>query len=76
MSEEIKNNRKLLLQLSSDLHSISQNLDSISQELDSLKILMKEIKSDLVKLNYNESRLQRGENIEKSTGWFVWGLRS
>tara|TARA_R110000851_G_scaffold157452_1_gene300317 strand:+ start:519 stop:719 length:201 start_codon:yes stop_codon:yes gene_type:complete len=65
MSEEIKNNRKLLLQLSSDLHSISKNIDS-------LKILMKEIKSDLVKLNYNESRLQRGENIEKSTGWYFW----
>ena len=69
MSEEIKNNRKLLLQLSSDLHSISQNIDS-------LKILMKEIKSDLVKLNYTESQLQRAENIEKSTGWFMWGLRS
>jgi len=76
MSEEIKNNRQLLLQLSSDLHSISQNLDSISQELDSLKILMKEIKSHLVKLNYTESQLQRAENIEKSTGWFMWGLRS
>ena len=33
---------------------------------------MKEIKSDLVKLNYNESRLQRGENIEKATGWYFW----
>ena len=65
MSEEIKNNRKLLLQISSDLHSISQNLDS-------LKILMKEIKSHLVKLNYTESQLQRAENIEKVTGWYFW----
>jgi len=65
MSEEIKNNRKLLLQLSSDLQSISQNIES-------LKILMKEIKSDLTKINYTESQLQRGQNIEKSTGWFVW----
>tara|TARA_R110002096_G_scaffold54178_2_gene140004 strand:- start:38 stop:259 length:222 start_codon:yes stop_codon:yes gene_type:complete len=72
MSEEIKNNRKLLLQLSSDLHSISKNIDSTRQELSIIKILMKEIKSDLVKLNYNESRLQRGENIEKSTGWYFW----
>ena len=66
MSEdEIKNNRQLLLQLSAELKSISQNLDS-------LKILMNEIKSDLTKINYTESQLQRGKNIEKSTGWFVW----
>lgn len=66
MSEdEIKNNRQLLLQLSAELKSISQNLDS-------LKILMNEIKSDLTKINYTESQLQRGKNIEKSTGWFIW----
>lgn len=67
MSEdEIKNNRQLILQLSAELKSISQNLDS-------LKIIMNQIKTDLTKLNYTESKLQRGKNIEKSTGWFVWG---
>lgn len=66
MSEdEIKNNRQLLLQLSAELKSISKNLDS-------LEVLMNEIKSYLIKINYTESQLERGKNIEKSTGWFVW----
>lgn len=67
MSEdEIKNNRQLLLQLSAELKSISKNLDS-------LEVLMNEIKSYLIKINYTESQLERGKNIEKSTGWFFWG---
>jgi prefoldin subunit 5 len=67
MSEKqaLKNNQQL--------KQISADLSSISKDIILLKESIKDIQSEVRKINMIEDKIKKGESIQKSNdGWFLW----
>jgi prefoldin subunit 5 len=67
MSEKqaLKNNQQL--------KQISADLSSISKDILLLKESIKDIQSEVRKINMIEDKIKKGESIQKSNdGWFLW----
>tara|TARA_R110002012_G_C11516130_1_gene598949 strand:+ start:93 stop:311 length:219 start_codon:yes stop_codon:yes gene_type:complete len=50
-----------------------RQIQKISEDIIIIKNTLKEIQSQIIKLNMIENKIEKGEIIEKSSGWFLWG---
>ena len=50
-----------------------RKIQKISEDIIIIKNTLKEIQSQIIKLNMIENKIEKGEIIEKSSGWFLWG---
>jgi len=50
-----------------------EQIQKISEDILIIKNTLKEIQLQILKLNMIENKIEKGEIIEKSSGWFLWG---
>ena len=50
-----------------------EQIQKISEDIIIIKNTLKEIQLQILKLNMIENKIEKGEIIEKSSGWFLWG---
>ena len=50
-----------------------RQIQKISEDIIIIKNTLKEIQLQIIKLNMIENKIEKGEIIEKSSGWFLWG---
>lgn len=50
-----------------------EQIQKISEDILIIKNTLKEIQLQIIKLNMIENKIEKGEIIEKSSGWFLWG---
>ena len=50
-----------------------RKIQKISEDIIIIKNTLKEIQSQIIKLNMIENKIEKGEIIEKSSGWVLWG---